>query len=104
MERDQVRDLKLKLADAHERSEALAADVSRLQTAIEDGRQIGAHDTAELFARTRTLLTGRLSPMLDDAADALEIEPPIIEVAQDRITSMRTIIKGEVAWLDKSSA
>jgi hypothetical protein len=70
---------------------------------VEDTKQIGAHGTTKLFAKVRTLLANRLPPLLEDAADALSKEPFYVDIAQERITSVRTIIKGEVAWLDESS-
>lgn len=103
IERDRVRELREKLATAEAHAEALKADVARLNQAVADHRQIGAHGTAELLARMRALLAGRIDPLLADAADALEIEPPILEVVRDRIESGRGVIKGELRWLDESS-
>lgn len=103
VERERVRELREKLAAAEAQAEALKADVARLEQAVTDNRQIGAHGTAELLARMRTLLAGRIDPLLADAADALEIEPPILEVVRDRIESGRSTIKGELRWLDESS-
>jgi hypothetical protein len=103
VERDRVRELREKLATAEAHAEALKADVARLNQAVADHRQIGAHGTAELLARMRALLAGRIDPLLADAADALEIEPPILEVVRDRIESGRGVIKGELRWLDESS-
>lgn len=103
VERDRVRELRDKLAAAEVHAEALKADVFRLNQAVADHRQIGAHGTADLLARTRALLAGRIDPLLADAADALEIEPPFLEVVRDRIESVRGAIKGELRWLDESS-
>ena len=103
VERDRVRELRERLAAAEARAEALAAEMQRLTQAIADNRQIGAHGTAELLARMRTLLAGRIDPLLADAADALEIEPPILEVVRERIEFGRGLIRGEIKWLDESS-
>ena len=103
MTREQVETLKLQLADSKAQAEALSAEVAKLKTAIHDTQQIGAHGTAAISAKMRTLLANRLPPLLEDAADALSREPYYVDVAQERITSVRTIIKGEVAWLDESS-
>lgn len=103
MERDQVKTLKSELAESRIQVQALAAQVTRLNTAIHDTQQIGAHGTAAISAKMRTLLANRLPPLLEDAADALSREPYYVDVAQERITSVRNIIKGEVAWLDESS-
>jgi hypothetical protein len=103
VERDRLRELREKLVAAEARAEALEAEVGRLTQAVADNRQIGAHGTAELLARMRTLLAGRIDPLLADAADALEIEPPVLEVVKDRIESGRGVIRGEIKWLDESS-
>lgn len=103
MERDQVKALKSELAESRIQVQALTAEVARLNTAIHDTQQIGAHGTAVISAKMRTLLANRLPPLLEDAADALSREPYYVDVAQERITSVRNIIKGEVAWLDESS-
>lgn len=103
VERDRARELREKLAAAEARAEDLQAEVMRLNQAIADQRQLGAHGTAALLARVRALLAGRIEPLLADAADALEIEPPELEVARDRIESGRGVIRGEIRWLDESS-
>ncbi len=103
MERDLVKTLKSELDQSQTQVRALSAEVSRLKTVIHDTQQIGAHGTAAISAKMRTLLANRLPPLLEDAADALSREPYYVDVAQERIASVRNIIKGEVAWLDESS-
>ncbi len=103
MERELVKSLRTELAESQSQAQALSAEVTKLKTAVEDTKQIGAHGTTKLFAKVRTLLANRLPPLLEDAADALSKEPFYVDIAQERITSVRTIIKGEVAWLDESS-
>jgi hypothetical protein len=103
MERDQVRKLKSELAESCTQVQALSVEVARLNTAIHDTQQIGAHGTAAISAKMRTLLANRLPPLLEDAADALSGERQYADVALERIASVRNIIKGEVAWLDESS-
>jgi hypothetical protein len=103
VERDRVRELREKLAAAEARSEALEADKLRLNQVVADERQVVAHRTAGLMARMRALLVKSIDPLLADAADALEIEPPVLMVVSERIGSARGAIKGELRWLDKSS-
>jgi hypothetical protein len=103
MTRDQVETLKSQLAESQTQAEALSAEVARLKTAIHDTQQIGAHGTAAVTAKMRSLLAHRLPPLLEDAADALSGERQYADVALERIASVRNIIKGEVAWLDESS-
>lgn len=103
VERDRVRELREKLAAVEARAEALDAEVARLGQAIVDHRQLGAHGTAEMLARARTVLVERIDPLLADAIDALEAEPPALKVVKHRIQSGRGVIREEVAWLDESS-
>lgn len=101
--KDQIHDLQVALATAQQKMVALEADLESARRTAHDDRQIGAHSQAELRARFRSILVGRLDRVLTDAQDATEIDPPAIEVVRDRIRSARHIIKGEVVWLSESS-
>ncbi|MDR3530177.1 MAG: hypothetical protein P4L90_06455 [Rhodopila sp.] len=101
--RDRLRAADEALALAKARNEELATEVEQLKAAIDDNQQVGAFSRADLTGRVRALLSGRIDPLLADAMDALEIDPPIIEVAKDRVETVRAIIRKDLGWLDESS-
>ena len=47
----------------------------------------------ETLARHHVLLNERIAPLLSDAIDALEIEPPVPHLSLRRIKSVLKIIK-----------
>jgi hypothetical protein len=105
--KEELRKEALRIAEQASRLEAieasraaLQAEVGRLQQTINDTRQIGAHGTADLLARNRSFLVGRLDPLCSDALEALE-EPPALEIAKDLVAFVRRAIKEEVSWLDE---
>ncbi len=72
------------------RSEMLADSKSRLE--IE--RQHWGHDFSESKAEQQVFLRERVMPLLSDALDALEIEPPAPHVALKRLKTAISIING----------
>jgi hypothetical protein len=101
--RREIDGLNAGLAEAKQAASEADAENVRLRQSMHDQRQVGAHGKAAIIARFRSLLAARIDPLLSDSADALEIDPPIVEVAKDRIESARAITKGEIEWLDGSS-
>lgn len=99
--------LRINLTDAEKKIEALEADLSDLraeltqkeealksvETQLENGRHHWGHDLSETKARQRVLLSERVAPLLSDAIDALEINPPAQSVALKRIKAVLTIIE-----------
>jgi hypothetical protein len=98
-QRERLKEANEALALSKIRNEELADEVRRLKTVIHDNQQIGAHGRADLMGRFRALLSGRIDPLLADAMDALEIDPPIVEVAKDRVETVRAFIKKDQGWL-----
>lgn len=68
--------------------EALQAELSALR--IE--RHHWGHDMSETKAQHRMLLNERIAPLLADAIDALEIDPPAPSVALKRIKAVLKMI------------
>ncbi len=92
--RSTIEDLRLQLASLKtqltERSEALGA----VQVRLEAERQHWGHDLSETKAEQRVLLSERIAPLLSDAIDALEIEPPAPHVALKRLKTVLSLIQG----------
>ena len=92
----EVRELTAELADYKHRVEGLSNDIRGL-------KGDAAHGEIELKARQRQLLRSRLTPFLKDAREVLENEPPLPDVALERVRLVQTEIERELQWLDKSS-
>ena len=94
------------LTDAEEKIETLEADLAALradlarkeaalksvETQLENERHHWGHDLSETKAGQRVLLGERVAPLLSDAIDALEIEPPAQSVALKRIKAVLKVI------------
>jgi hypothetical protein len=79
----------------------MAAEALRVQL---DGTKGGAaHDMIEARARFRRLLAGKLSPFVNDASLALEVDPPVNDVAKERLEQLKGEINKELEWLKQFS-
>ncbi len=83
-----VAELEAAHADLANKKEAL----EEITTRLENERHHWGHDLSETKAGQRVLLGERMAPLLSDAIDALEIEPPAPEVALKRIKAVLSII------------
>lgn len=86
--RSQIASLQNRLTES---SEALVA----VQAQLEAERQHWGHDLSETKAEQRVLLSERVAPLLSDAIDALEIEPPALHVALKRLKTVLSLVGGE---------
>jgi hypothetical protein len=99
--------LRLRLTDAEKKIESLGAELATLrarlaekeaelqnvQTQLENERHHWGHDLSETKAGQRVLLGERVAPLLSDAIDALEIEPPVPSVALKRVKAVLKVIE-----------
>jgi hypothetical protein len=70
------------------KSEAL----SNTQSQLDSERQHWGHDLSETKAEQRVLLRERVTPLLSDAIDALEIDPAAPHIALKRLKTVLSII------------
>lgn len=71
------------------------ASISKLEQTLAAERLHSGHDLTKTKAEQKVLLGERLGPLLEDAIDALEIDPPEPGIALRRIKSVLDKIKGE---------
>lgn len=71
----------------------IKAQLAALQTQLEVERQHSGHDLCEAKAKYRVLLNERIAPLLSDAIDALEIDPPAPEISLRRMRAVLSLIK-----------
>jgi hypothetical protein len=65
----------------------LASELERARRLLEESTQHAGHDIVELKAQQTLFLKRRIAPLLSDAVDALEIEPPVPRIAIKRLKS-----------------
>ncbi len=106
-ERSISADLRHRLDDAKRKIERLNSDLEDAQKTISDHeatmtnleqtlaaeRHHWGHDLSETKAEQKVLLGERLGPLLEDAIDALEIEPPAPGIALRRVKSALLVIE-----------
>ena len=99
--------LRIRLTDAERKIEALTTNLADLrtqlsereaelktaQTQLQNERLHWGHDLSEIKAVQRILLRERVAPLLSDAVDALEIEPPAPSVALRRVKAVLNVIE-----------
>ena len=105
-ERRRSTGLRLHLSDAKQNIEVLSAKLAaacedlarkkdaleKTETMLDNERQHWGHDLSNTKGDQRVFLTERVRPLLNDALDALEIEPPAPHVALNRIKVVLSII------------
>ena len=70
----------------------LAEQLASARSQLEESKQHWGHDMVDAKARQNTLLNSRLLPLLNDAVDALEIQPSAPEIALKRLkAALRSI-------------
>jgi hypothetical protein len=94
--RTNIRDISDELAQAKRRLAALAEEVAGLNKKLNDQQQHWGHDKVDIEARQSALLRNRLAPLLNDARDALEIDPQATHVALKRVKSALSVIEEAV--------
>ncbi|MCZ0814246.1 hypothetical protein N5A93_18675 [Roseovarius sp. EGI FJ00037] len=92
--RDQVEQLHADLKNARNTIAEQEATIAKLDQTLAAERQHWGHDLTETKAEQRVLLGERLGPLLEDAIDALEIEPPAPGVALRRVKAALSAIEG----------
>lgn len=106
-ERSVSGDLRHRLDDTRAKLERLNSDldsakrtianqeenISKLKETLAAERQHWGHDLTETKAEQKVLLGERLGPLLEDAIDALEIEPPAPGTALRRMKAALALIK-----------
>ncbi|GAB5438075.1 hypothetical protein [Falsiruegeria mediterranea] len=106
-ERNISNDLRFRLDDANRKIEKLRSDLEGAKKTISDqeakiaqlDRTLAAerhhwgHDLTETKAEQKVLLGERLGPLLADAIDALEIEPPAPGIALRRVKVALSVIE-----------
>ncbi len=86
-------ELKRRIAELEAEVADLKGQVSASRTELDDSRQHWGHDMVEVKTRQAALLQEKVVPLLGDAVDALEIDPPQPKIALRRIRTVLASIK-----------
>ncbi|MCG5246884.1 hypothetical protein LPC10_17640 [Methylorubrum sp. B1-46] len=86
-------DLKRRIAELEAEVAELKGQVSASRSELDDSRQHWGHDMVEVKTRQAALLQEKVVPLLGDAIDALEIDPPQPKIAVRRIRTVLASIK-----------
>jgi len=108
--REKIRDLQdtitrmsAEVVELKEKKEMAVRAAESLRQQLDGTRGGAAHDMIEARARFRRLLTGKLSPFVSDASLALEVSPPVVNIAKERLGQIKGEIDKELEWLKQFS-
>ena len=89
-----IEDLRSRLTSLQSELKETSQSLHAVQAQLQAERQHWGHDLSETKAEQRMLLSERVAPLLSDAIDALEIEPPAPHVALRRLKSVLSLVGG----------
>jgi hypothetical protein len=81
----EIAELRAKLSAALDERESLSRQLAQAQRQFDESQQHWGHEMVEVKSQQSLLLQERLKPLLSDAIDALEIKPPVPEIALERV-------------------
>jgi hypothetical protein len=87
--------LKIQLSASTEAEKKSLDELQAVRARFEGQRQHWGHEVSELEAAHRVLLGERVVPLIRDVIDALDIDPPAMEVARRRLRSALELVLGE---------
>ena len=90
--RQKIEELSSDLDDARAKIADHEATIAKLEQTLAAERQHWGHDLTETKAEQKVLLGERLGPLLEDAIDALEIDPPAPDTARRRVKAALAVI------------
>lgn len=91
--RTEIERLRTDLVDARQAIAEHEKSFSELEKRLSNERQHWGHDLTETKAEQKVLLGERLGPLLNDAIDALEIDPPEPGIALRRMKAAASVIE-----------
>ncbi len=92
--RSELDSLRSTLATVNDELASKSELLATTQSQLEAERHHSGHDLSEARAEQQVLLRERVTPLLSDAVDALEIEPSAPHVALKRLKTVLSMIEG----------
>lgn len=100
---DDIARLSSEIDQLRAEKQSAAAEMANARSQLEGVKGGAAHDMIEVKARFRRLLIQKLTPFVNDASVALEVEPPVLDVAKVRVNLVKAEINKELEWLNQFS-
>lgn len=100
---DTITRLSAEVGELKEDKELAVQEAETLRQQLDGTKGGAAHDMIEARARFRRLLAGKLSPFVSDAGLALEVNPPVVNIAKERLGQIKGEIDKELEWLKQFS-
>ncbi len=94
--RQELDGAKRQIAALEQEKQRLAEQSNESTRRFQEGLQHWGHDMTEIKARQKALIRDRVTPLLKDALDALEIQPPAPHISVNRLKKALEVL-GEAA-------
>jgi chromosome segregation ATPase len=91
----EITELRTELERVSRERDGIAQQLQDAKVQLDQMRQHWGHDVTDIKARHNALLKQRIIPMLSDAIDALEIDPPAPDIALRRLKLALSSIEAE---------
>lgn len=101
--RDDIARLSAQVGELKDENDHAVRAVEALQVQLDGTKGGAAHDMIEARARFRRLLIGKLAPFVNDASLALAVDPPVHDIAKERLEQLKGEINKELEWLKQFS-
>ena len=92
----EMNDVRCKLRRVEKEREKLLKLLTETEGQLRGQKELRAIDRTQMRGRSRRFLKERLSPLISDARDAMEFDPPQIEGAQQRLNMVAAAIAKEL--------
>lgn len=93
----------LEMAALQAQTAQLVTELTAARAQIAGVKGGAAHDMIEVRARFRQFLVRKLSPLVNDASEALNIDPPFPDVTKQRLDLVKNELEKELQWLSQFS-
>jgi len=91
-----------RLTDTARDLQAAQAEIDTLKAALVAAQHHNAHDLRETRGRVAGALNGRLVDLIATIKDALEVEPPRLTVAREKVEIAQEELERQLEWLRSS--
>jgi hypothetical protein len=94
--RSEIEQLTLEIEKLQENIALQKSELDAVSLELRNNKQHSEVDKSSIMTEQRVLLLAKLNPLLNDAVDALEIDPPVIDISLERLNDAISLIKNSV--------
>lgn len=99
--REKLSDLESALRHSNEQRGLTERQLRELRDQLRDEKELRQLDTSRQVGRSQSFLRERLRPLLSDARDALDFDPPHTEATRQRVEMALAAVDGELEKADE---